>query len=66
VNIYRSATGQVAGSIRPPKPYHNFASVSRLGGDRTFVATVVTDLSHAAAPRICSGSASTVAATPAG
>ena len=48
VNIYRSATGQVAGYIRPPKPYHNFASVSRLGGDRTFVATVITDLSHAA------------------
>ncbi len=42
VNIYRSATGQVVGSIRPPKPYHDFVAVSRLGGDRTFVAAVIT------------------------
>jgi hypothetical protein len=42
VNIYRSATGRVVGSIRPPKPYHDFVAVSRLGGDRTFVAAVIT------------------------
>jgi hypothetical protein len=45
VNIYRSATGQVVGSIRPPKPYHDFVAVSRLGGDRTFVAAVITAFS---------------------
>ncbi len=42
VNIYRSATGRVVGSIRPPKPYHDFVAVSRLGSDRTFVAAVIT------------------------
>jgi hypothetical protein len=42
VNIYRSATGRVAGSIRPPKPYRDFSAVSRLGGDRTYVAAAIT------------------------
>jgi len=45
VNIYRSATGRVVGSIRPPKPYHDFAAVSRLGGDRSFVAAAITAFS---------------------
>src|SRR5262249_58018606 len=45
VNIYRSATGRVVGSIRPPKPYHDFTAVSRLGGDRSFVAAPLTALS---------------------
>jgi hypothetical protein len=48
VNIYRSATGRVAGSIRPPKPYHDFVAVSRLGGDRTYVAAAITGFSPAA------------------
>jgi hypothetical protein len=48
VNIYRSATGRVVGSIRPPKPYHDFVAVSRLGGDRTFVAAVITGFSQSA------------------
>jgi hypothetical protein len=42
VNIYRSATGRVVASIRPPKPYHDFVAVSRLGGDRTYVAAIIT------------------------
>jgi len=42
VNIYRSATGRVAGSIRPPTPYRGFAAVSRLGGDHTYVAAATT------------------------
>jgi hypothetical protein len=48
VNIYRSATGQVVASMRPPKPYRDFVAVSRLGGDRTFVAAVITAFSHTA------------------
>ena len=48
VNIYRSATGRVAGSIRPPRPYHDFVAVSRLGGDRTYVAAAITRFSAAA------------------
>ena len=48
VNIYRSATGRVIGSIRPPKPYHDFTAVSRLGGDRTFVAAAITAFSSTA------------------
>ena len=48
VNNYRSATGRVAGSIRPPKPYHDFVAVSRLGGDRTYVAAAITRFSAAA------------------
>ena len=48
VNIYRSATGRVAGSIRPPKPYRDFVAVSRLGGDRTYVAAAITRFSAAA------------------
>lgn len=48
VNIYRSATGRVVASIRPPKPYHDFVAVSRLGGDRTFVAAAITAFSHTA------------------
>jgi hypothetical protein len=48
VNIYRSATGRVVGSIRPPKPYRDFVAVSRLGGDRTFVAAVITGFSQTA------------------
>ena len=47
-NIYRSATGRVAGSIRPPKPYHDFVAVSRLGGDRKYVAAAITRFSAAA------------------
>jgi hypothetical protein len=46
VNIYRSATGRVVASIRPPKPYHDFTAVSRLGGDRTFVAAAITAFSQ--------------------
>jgi hypothetical protein len=41
VNIYRSATGRVVASIRPPKPYHDFVAVSRLGSDRTYVAAAM-------------------------
>src|SRR5262249_414682 len=48
VNIYRSATGRVIGSIRPPKPYHDFTAVSRLGGDRSFVAAAITAFSQTA------------------
>jgi hypothetical protein len=48
VNIYRSATGRVVASIRPPRPYHDFVAVSRLGGDRTFVAAVITGFSPSA------------------
>jgi hypothetical protein len=48
VNIYRSATGRVIASIRPPKPYHDFVAVSRLGGDRTFVAAAITGFSPTA------------------
>jgi hypothetical protein len=48
VNIYRSATGRVVGSIRPPKPYRDFVAVSRLGGDRTFLAAVITGFSQSA------------------
>jgi hypothetical protein len=48
VNIYRSATGRVVGSIRPPKPYHDFTAVSRLGGDSTFVAAAITAFSQTA------------------
>jgi hypothetical protein len=42
VNIFRSATGQVAASFRPPKPYRDFVAVARLGGDNTYVAAAVT------------------------
>jgi hypothetical protein len=38
----------VVASIRPPKPYHDFVAVSRLGGDRTFVAAVITAFSQSA------------------
>jgi hypothetical protein len=48
VNVYRSATGRVVGSIRPPRPYHDFVAVSRLGGDRTYVAAVITAFSPSA------------------
>jgi hypothetical protein len=48
VNIYRSATGQVAASIRPPKPFDAFVAVSRLGGDRTFVAAAISAFSRTA------------------
>lgn len=48
VNIYRSATGRVVASIRPPRRYPHFVAVSRLGGDRTFVAAVVTAFSASA------------------
>jgi hypothetical protein len=48
VNIYRSATGRVVASIRPPRPYHDFVAVSRLGGDRTFVAAAITGFSQRA------------------
>ena len=48
VNIYRSATGRVVGFIRPPKPYRDFSVVSRLGGDRTYVAAAITGSSPAA------------------
>lgn len=41
VNIYRSTTGRVVASIWPPKPYHDFTAVSRLGGDRMFVAAAI-------------------------
>ena len=42
LNIYRSATGRVAVSVRPPRPEHEFAAVGRLGNDRTYVAAAVT------------------------
>jgi hypothetical protein len=48
VNIYRSTTGRVVASIRPPKPYRDFTAVSRLGGDRTFVAAVIAAFSQTA------------------
>jgi len=41
LNIYRSATGRVVASVRPPIPNHGFQAVSRLGSDRTYVAAVV-------------------------
>ena len=46
VNIYRSATGRVVRSIHPPRPYHDFTAVSRLGGDHTFVAAAITAFSQ--------------------
>jgi len=42
LKIYRSATGRVAASVRPPSPEHEFAAVGRLGNDRTYVAAAVT------------------------
>jgi hypothetical protein len=42
LNIYRSATGRVAASVRPPGPEHEFAAVGRLGKDRAYVAAAVT------------------------
>jgi hypothetical protein len=42
LNIYRSATGRVAASVRPPSPEHEFAAVGRLGNDRAYVAAAVT------------------------
>jgi hypothetical protein len=48
VNIYRSAAGPVVGSIRPPRPYHDFVAVGRLGGDRTYVAAAITAFSQTA------------------
>jgi hypothetical protein len=33
----------VAASVRPPSPEHEFAAVSRLGNDRTYVAAAVTN-----------------------
>jgi hypothetical protein len=48
VNIYRSATGRVVASLRPPKPYQDFVAVSRLGGDRSFVAAAITAFSSTA------------------
>ncbi len=42
LNIYRSATGRVAASVRPPRPEHEFAAVGRLGNDRAYVAAAVT------------------------
>src|SRR5690348_15684410 len=42
LNIYRSATGRVAASVRPPRPEHEFAAVGRLGNDRRYVAAAVT------------------------
>jgi hypothetical protein len=41
LKIYRSATGRVAASVRPPSPEHEFAAVGRLGNDRTYVAAAV-------------------------
>lgn len=48
VNIYGSATGRVVASLRPPKPYHDFVAVSRLGGDRTYVVAAITAFSRTA------------------
>jgi hypothetical protein len=42
LHIYRSATGRVAASARPPGPEHEFAAVGRLGNDRRYVAAAVT------------------------
>jgi hypothetical protein len=42
LNIYRSATGRVVATVRPPGPNHVFAAVSRLGNDRTYVAAAMT------------------------
>lgn len=42
LNIYRSATGRVAATVRPPRPEHEFAAVGRLGNDRAYVAAAVT------------------------
>lgn len=42
LNIYRSATGRVAATVRPTSPEHEFAAVGRLGDDRTYVAAAVT------------------------
>jgi hypothetical protein len=41
LNVYRSATGRVIASVRPPIPGHGFQAVARLGSDRTYVAAVV-------------------------
>jgi hypothetical protein len=42
VNIYRSATGRVVGSVRLPRHLRMFAAVGRLGSDRTYAAAAVT------------------------
>jgi hypothetical protein len=42
LNIYRSATGRVVASFRPPRPDHLFEAVARLGNDRTYVVAAVT------------------------
>ena len=43
LHIYRSATGRVVATVRPPGNDHVFAAVSRLGGsDRTYVAAAMT------------------------
>jgi hypothetical protein len=42
LNIYRSATGRVVASFRPPRAEHEFDAVARLGNDRTYVAAAVT------------------------
>lgn len=41
VNIYRSATGRVVGTVRAPGALGTIAAVSRLGGDDDYVAAVV-------------------------
>jgi hypothetical protein len=42
LNIYRSATGRVVGSVPAPRPDREFEAVARLGSDRTYVAAAVT------------------------
>jgi hypothetical protein len=52
LNIYRSATGRMAASFRPPSPDHDFAAVARLGSDQTYVAAAVTSFHDACTTRL--------------
>jgi hypothetical protein len=47
VNIYRSATGRVVASFRPPSPDHDFTAVARIGSDQAYVAAAITSFHDA-------------------
>ncbi len=48
LSIYRSATGRVVASLRPPGPDHDFTAVARLGSDQTYVVAAITGFHRAA------------------
>jgi hypothetical protein len=52
LNVYRSATGRVAASLRPPSPDHDFTAVARLGSDQTYVAAAITSFRDACTTRL--------------